>query len=123
MKLDENDLINLTEQDIQEALNTYTAKVGIVLARKWQLNQDLQLVIKNSGNLAYDSEDQIDLVDVVNIAKLLSQIGTHKIQWPRLEDSPCLRKFSEDGLTMETSIELLKEARADIGEIKKILGG
>ena len=123
MKLDENDLVNITDQDIQLALNTYTAKVGIVLAKKWQLNDDLQLVIKNSGNLSYDSGEGIDLVDVVNIARLLSQIGSRKIQWPRLEDSPCLRKFCQDGLTMETSMELLREARADIGEIKKILGG
>ena len=34
MKLDENDLLNLTDQDIQAALNTYTSKVGIILARK-----------------------------------------------------------------------------------------
>ncbi len=122
MKLDESNRINPTEQEIEIALDAYSTKVGIVLAKKWQLSEELQLVIKNSNNLFYDGGEGIDLVDVVNIAGLLSQIGSHKIQWPRLEDSPCLRKFCDGGLTLAISMELLKEAQADISEIKKILG-
>ena len=61
------------------------------------------------------------LVDVVNIAQLLSQIGEPRTKWPRLEEAPCLMKFGEDGLTMETSLSLLKQAQADINEIKQVL--
>lgn len=123
MKLDENELNDLSAQTIQASLDVYAAKVGIVLAKKWGLDEDLKNVIKNLDNFSYDSGDGIDLVDVVNIARLLSQIGSQKINWPHMEDAPCLRKFNEEGLTLASSIILLKEAQSDINEIKAILAG
>ena len=120
MKLEESNFDDPTEQEIELALASYTAKVGSLLAQKWELDDELKTVIKNYANLAYDGGDEIDLVDVVNIAKLLSQIGSHDIKWPRLEDSPCLRKFSAEGLTLKASLSLLKEAQEDINEVRAI---
>lgn len=78
-------------------------------------------MIKNAGNLAYDGGDRTDLVDVVNIAQLLSQVGEPGPKWPRLDETPCLMKFGEAGLTMETSLALLQQAQADINEIRQVL--
>ena len=121
MKLDESRLDSPSDQQIEAALDIYSGKVGVLLAQKWELDDELVAVIKNGGNLAYDGGAEIDLVDVVNIARLLSQIGSGKINWPRLEDSPCLQKFSDDGLTLPASMRLLKEAQEDINELKSIL--
>ena len=51
---------------------------------------------------------------MVNIAQLLSQTGEPGSKWPRLEETPCLMKYGEAGLTMETSLTLLQQARDDI---------
>ncbi len=120
-KLQADQLDTLTAEDIELALLTYAGKVGVVLAEKWQLDEDFTAVIKNARNLGYDSGDRTDLVDVVNIARLLSHIGQPGISWPRLEETPCLMKFGEAGLTMETSLALLKQAQDDINEIKRVL--
>lgn len=122
-KLQSDELNALSPDQIQLALDTYAKKVGSVLADKWGLDEDFKAVIKNAGNLGYDGGDKTDLVDVVNIAHLLSQLGNSAIRWPRLEDSPCLQKFGENGLTMETSLLLLKQAHEDINEIKQVLAG
>lgn len=121
MKLDGTTMSSLNDEDVEAALTAYTAKVGVVLAQKWHLEEALQNVIKYAENYAYDGGATIDLVDVVNIAKLFSQIGSKNIQWPRIEDAPCLKKFCKDGLTLAYSMELLKEAQNDIKETKKIL--
>ncbi len=120
-KLQTNQLDNLTAEEIELALATYASKVGVVLAEKWELDEDFRAVIKNARNLTYDGGDKTDLVDVVNIARLLSHIGEPGMTWPRLEETPCLMKFGEAGLTMETSLALLKQAQDDINEIKRVL--
>jgi len=120
-KLQSDQLAALSADEIDLALATYAGKVGVVLAQKWELDEDFRAVIKNAGNLAYDGGDKTGLVDVVNIAQLLSQIGEPGTKWPRLEEAPCLMKFGEAGLTMETSLALLKQAQDDINEIKQVL--
>ncbi|MCP4391834.1 MAG: HDOD domain-containing protein [Gammaproteobacteria bacterium] len=120
-KLQTDQLDNLTAEEIELALATYAGKVGVVLAEKWELDEDFRAVIKNARNLTYDGGDKTDLVDVVNIARLLSHIGEPGMTWPRLEETPCLMKFGEAGLTMETSLALLKQAQDDINEIKRVL--
>jgi len=121
MKLQTDQLNRLSAHEIDQALETYAGKIGVVLAQKWELDEDFKAVIKNAGNLSYDGGDKTDLVDVVNIAELLSRIGDPGIKWPRLEETPCLIKFGEAGLTMETSLALLKQAQSDINEIKRVL--
>ncbi len=120
-KLQTDQLDNLTAEEVELALATYAGKVGVVLAEKWELDEDFRAVIKNARNLTYDGGDKTDLVDVVNIARLLSHIGEPGMTWPRLEETPCLMKFGEAGLTMETSLALLKQAQDDINEIKRVL--
>lgn len=123
MKLDESMLDSPSEQEVEVALEAYTGKVGNLLAKKWGLDEELQLVIKNCGNLAYQGHEDIDLVDVVNIARLLSQIGTAHVKWPKIEEAPCLQKFSEEGLNLKDSLLLLKEAKDEINKIQKFLAG
>lgn len=120
-RLQSDQMEGLSADEIDLALETYAGKVGVVLAQKWELDEEFKAVIKNARNLAYDGGDKTDLVDVVNIAQLLSQIGDPGTKWPRLEETPCLMKFGEDGLTMETSLSLLKQAQEDINEIKQVL--
>ena len=123
MKIEESMQEVPTDEEVDTALDAYSGKVGNLLAQKWGLDEELQLVIKNRGNLAYSSGDEIDLVDVVNIARLLSQIGSHNIHWPKIEETPCLQKYNSEGLTLKDSLLLLKEARDDINRVKKFLTG
>ena len=123
MKLQDDQLKSLTDEEINDALENYSSKVGIVLAKKWELDEELASVIRNAKNLSYDGGDKTDLVDVVIIAKLLSQISDRETKWPRMEETPCLRKFGTEGLTIETSFSLLKQAREDIHQVRRALAG
>ncbi len=120
-KLQIEHLVTMKDNEVDEATNMYSAKVGVVLAQKWALGEELQAVIRNGGNLSYDGGQTIDIVDIVNIAGLLAQIGQPQFKWPNIECAPCLSKFGENGLSAEASILLLKEAREDINEIKRVL--
>lgn len=104
-------------------LQEYGARVGAVIASQWQLDNELTEVIRNSGNYAYPGGESIDLVDVTNIARLLSQIGNKQMHWPRLDQAPCLRRFGHEGLSYEQALALIKEAREDIQAISQVLVG
>ncbi len=121
MKLDEDQLQDLPLEEAMLALQEYSTKIGVVLARNWQMDEALLEVIQNAGNYAYAGSDKLDMVDIANIARLLSQIGSKKINWPNIDEAPCLRRFSEEGLSYEHSLELLKEAREDIQEIRQVI--
>lgn len=105
------------------ALERYTPKVGVIIAKKWGLDDDFVNVIQNRLNWKYDSGEQIDLTDIVGISRLLSQIGNKDFQWPAFNETPCLKKYGCNGLTPEISMQVLSEAKNDILATQKILSG
>lgn len=123
MKAPAQDLPAEADEPALAELQKYGARVGAVIASQWKLDDELAEVIRNSGNFAYPGGESIDLVDVTNIARLLSQIGNKQMQWPRLDQAPCLRRFGEEGLTYENALALIKQAREDIHAISRVLVG
>ena len=123
MKLPAEKLAALPSVSSLPEIEEYSAKVGVLIASKWLLDEELTDVIRYSGNYAHVGRTPIDLVDVANMARLLSQIGYHEVQWPRLDEAPCLARLSDLGLTIDDAMALINEAKEDIRAISRVLVG
>jgi len=123
MKIPSEKLAALPAASVMPEMEEYGVKVGSLIASKWLLDEELTDVIRNSGNYAYVGRIPIDLVDVANVARLLSKIGNEQVEWPRLDQAPCLIRLSEVGLTIDNALALIKEAKEDIRTISRVLVG
>ncbi len=123
MKLKEDQFEGLPLDQAISDLQEYSTKIGTLIARKWNFDDELLTVIENAGNYAYPGSNQVDLVDIANMSRLLSQIGSKNIQWPDIDQAPCLNRFNQLGLNYENILQLLKEAKEDIQAIRQVLLG
>ena len=123
MKVPQDQLQGLTAQASHREMDEYGVKVGAVIASKWLLDDELTDVIRNAANYAYVGRLPIDLVDVANVARLLSQIGSDTVEWPRQDQAPCLSRLVDVGLTIDDALALIKEAKEDIRAVGRVLVG
>jgi len=123
MKIPSEKLAALPAASVMPEMEEYGVKVGSLIASKWLLDEELTDVIRNAGNYAYVGREPLDLVDVANVARLLSKIGNEQVEWPRLDQAPCLIRLSEVGLTIDNALALIKEAKEDIRTISRVLVG
>ncbi len=123
IKVPAQELSNQSARSLLPEMEEYGAKVGAVIASKWLLDEEMTDVIRNAGNYSYVGRPPIDLVDVVNIARLLSQVGNDEFKWPPQDQTPCLSRFHEIGLGIENAVKIIHEAREDIKAISRVLVG
>lgn len=104
---------------MQRIVERLHARIGKMVLQAWQFPEELVKVVAEHENLAYDSLPGPDLVDVVIIANLHSHVGTttHRsaINWNMIP------AFGKLGLTPQTSIAALNDARDEVAEIQRLL--
>lgn len=111
-------LINNTRL-LDEIISEHHAQIGKVILESWNFPPELVQVAAEHEHLEYRSELLPELVDVVIVANLHSYLGTDhpctRINW---DDIPA---FSTLGLTPQQSIEVIKEAKEEIREMRNLL--
>ena len=69
-----------------------------------------------------DKSEQLDLADIVLLARLHSYVGTPQMRrYPPLYKVPAFKKIGLDKSGPQKSIELLTEAKQEIAAIKELL--
>ncbi|OOZ38056.1 hypothetical protein BOW53_16670 [Solemya pervernicosa gill symbiont] len=112
------------EQELDDAVEHLRGQVGAMVLRKWFFASDLVTVVLEAENYDYDSEFGPDYADVVLVSQLHSYFGTPKASGlPPLFERPAFGKLPLSQLGPEKSIEALKEARKNIDEMRRLLGG
>ncbi len=106
------------EELLGKLLSVLHTKVGTLILRTWQFTDELILVAGEHENLARDPSTEADLTDVVIIANLLSHIGTDhpltKCDWSTI---PAFHRLA---LTPEECINIIRNARDEIAEIRQL---
>lgn len=92
--------------------------VGTTILDAWHFPQELIDVVANHEDLQYDSGKNIDYIDIVTVANILSHLGTQhhlaKMEWTEV---PAFKKLN---LSPEESIAALEEAQEELSLIQKM---
>jgi len=108
---------------INQILNVYSGKVGVMLLTQWDFEESLIEVLRNRNNWLRDTGKKIDLSDVVTLARLHSFVGTDKMKTcPRINEIPAFKNLSSNNLTPEFSLNIIEEAKDELDDIEKMLG-
>lgn len=106
------------ENALNRLLEVLHTRVGTLVLKAWKFPEELINAVSDHENLQRDPGTDPDYGDVVLVANLLSHVGTDH-RHTRLDWST-IPAFSRLALTPEESIEVLKNAREQIQEIKKL---
>ncbi len=107
---------------IEQSLNAYAGKVGVVLLRKWELEEEFVEVARCRKEWGREGSGSLDLADLVLIARLLNYMGRgmHRLL-PKLSEIPALAQYP-GGLSAKESFSILTEAKEEIRAVEKLIG-
>ena len=100
-------------------LGDWHLKTGPFLLEFWGFPEELVRAVAEHQDLQRNPEDGPDYADVVLVANLHARLGTpHPLGRVRWDQVPAFERL---GLTPENSIGALREARAEVDEIRRML--
>jgi putative nucleotidyltransferase with HDIG domain len=109
------------EQRLDRLLEALHPRVGALVLRAWKFAPEMVAVAAEHEDLQRAPETDTDYTDVVIVANLLSHVGTDhphtRLDWSTIP------AFERLALTPEESIDVMKNAREQINEIKRLLAG
>lgn len=106
------------ETALGRLLDVLHSRVGALVLKAWKFPEELITAVAEHENLDRDPGTDPDFGDVVLVANLLSYIGTDH-PYTRLDWST-VPAFSRLALTPEESIDVMRNAREQIQEIKQL---
>lgn len=108
---------------LDRAIRSLRGQVGAMILRKWEFEPELVTVALDAEDWKRDSGKRVDYCDIVIIAQLHSFIGDPAMAaLPGLDEVPAFTKVGDGSLSPAASMTIIKEARAEIEEIQKLLG-
>lgn len=117
----------LIEDDkaMQFLFERYAATVGVAILKKWGLHDKFVDVVKNRDNWKYNDFDEVNLTDLVLIAKLHTYLGQKQLKpTPKINRIPSFVKLQvEAQLSPENSLQFIADAKQRIAETTRALGG
>ncbi len=109
-------------RDLADTIKQLRAEIGVQIIRKWDFPRDFEDVVIHAENWHRDEKKEPDYTDIVMISQLHSYIGKVDIKkMPKLDELPAYRKLLAGNLDMDTSINILDQAKDDIDEIQQML--
>lgn len=108
----------INEKALNKVISVLHTRVGKMMLKTWNFSAELITVVSEHEDLMRDPGVDPDYTDVVIVANLLSYVGTDHphahCDWSTI---PAFRRLA---MSPEESIEILRGAREEINEIRKI---
>jgi HD-like signal output (HDOD) protein len=106
------------------AVSKLRGQFGAMILRKWEFPDDMVTVALEAEEWHRDPQSQADYCDLVLIAQLYSFIGTlHGGEaYPPMETLPAFSKLAIDQSDPKSTLQILKDAKESIDEIRRSLG-
>lgn len=111
------------EKRIFRIIGSLQGKLGSMILRKWQFDEELVDLPVEAQNWRRDTGNTVDYIDIVVVARVYSQFGSGKKNLPRLEEIPAFSKLSISKLGADAGIEMLRESQNEIAEVMQMLQG
>lgn len=120
-RLSQQPLLLKDETRVDRALANYTARLGKMICRHWQLGEAVVEAVGHVGDWDYEVDGELRLAEVVICARYHSLISLRKTNGlPRPESIKAMRVLGT-ALTPETSMEIIREARVRIDALQAAL--
>ena len=106
-----------SEAEFEQTITTLQGLAGEVILKKWLFPDNLLQIPSHSGNWYQDEAPELQLNDIVLLARFHAQLGTVNAQkLPPLNTLPAFTKLGERTLTPDMSLQALHEAKQQIAE-------
>lgn len=106
-----------SEQELTQTIDALQIQVSEFILKKWNFPDNLQHIPSLSANWYIDPSPNLQLSDIVLLARFHAQLGagkTHKL--PPLNTLPAFSKLGEHALTPDLSLQALQDAKQQIAE-------
>ena len=115
------DIFNDVEKRTQ-CIDELAPKVNALIMDHWGFDTDFVDVMRARKQWTRDAHSQLDMADIVLIARWYSTMGTAEFaQSPGFEEIPALRKLPRSELTADHSLTLIEESRQQITDLENTL--
>jgi len=112
------------EEEIDAALAVLTGPVGGYVLREWDFPEEFLDLPEQAESWFAEGGPRIDLADILRLAVWHARLAERgKSGLPPIISLPSFAKLENRGLTAEFSLNLLRQAQAQIDSTRKILAG
>ena len=106
-----------TAEELELTILNLQGLVGVAILEKWHFPENLLYIPKQTCNWYHDSHNQLQMSDIVLLAKFHAQLGNTKTEkLPPLNTLPAFLKLGDNALTPDMSLHALQEAKQQIAE-------
>ena len=105
---------------VQALLDEGECQASEMLLSSWGFGEELIDVVRHVRNWHHRHDGGASYCDLVQVAKAHCMINAHDPRAPRLRDLAAFERL--DGLNVEGSMQLLKQARESLGVARALLG-
>ena len=120
-RLSQQPLLLKDETRVERALAGYTARLGKLICRHWQLGEAVVEAVGHVGDWDYEVQGEFRLAEVVICARYHSLISLRKThQLPKPESIKSMRVLATE-LTPEISMEIIRDAKQRIDALQQAL--
>jgi HD-like signal output (HDOD) protein len=107
---------------LDQLVKMLRADCGAMMLQKWGFGEEFIDVARHSDDWQYDSGGEPGYSDVVIIAQMHSHIGTPRMaEIPRIDTVPAFRKMMLGEVGPSLSLQVIEEAREEIGAMQQLL--
>lgn len=112
-----------TSKDIELSITALQGLLGNIVLENWSFPESLRQTPRQIENWYHSASEQIDISDVVLLAKFHSYIGSKQMQsLPPIHTLPAFQKLGDHALTPDMSLQTLHDAKQQISEAMSLFG-
>jgi len=106
-----------SDKELNLTIATLQGLIGSAILKSWGFSDELQTVPQNIQKWYGNEQGDIDISDIVLLAKYHSYIGGKSIQQlPAIYTLPAFQKLGDNELTPDMSLQTLNDAKQQIAE-------
>ncbi len=113
-----------SEQDLNLTITALQGLIGSLILKTWGFSDTLQVVPQNVQKWYGNEQGELDMSDIVLLAKYHSYIGSKSAQkLPAIYTLPAFQKLGNNELTPDMSLQTLNDAKQQIAEAMSLFRG
>ena len=106
-----------TDKELNQTVFALQGQLGNIILEKWKFPETLIRIPVHAENWFYTNDKELDLSDIVLLAKFHSYLGTpHMQNLPPIHTLPAFQKLGSNALTPDMSLQTLQDAKQQISD-------
>lgn len=121
---DQHPADSYTVEALQQTINAVQDELGGHILKKWDFPAHLVEIPKRTRNWFDDRAEELQLSDIVILAKLHGDLGTPQAsKLPPINTLPAFRKLGDNALTPDLSLQCLQDSKQQIAAVINLFRG